>query len=244
MGTLNLRVSVIVMVIGTVLMIFVNACASLSVSFPTPTPSLPAKVSGLTGASPTFEPTPASTAIPATPVPTLAPTLDVRPPTFTPTATSAVSSFAQIPGNLAKGEPAPDFSARVLGGVTFTLSKQRGSPVLLFPTVVGCSECLATLAELGKVYPTYRGRGVKIVILDLYPGDAPDVWKEFGDYLPGPETLWSVVNSPEFGVNYRLDRLDTVLLVDRTGKLVFRNEHPLLADDFRQLFDLATKMNP
>jgi cytochrome oxidase Cu insertion factor (SCO1/SenC/PrrC family) len=85
----------------------------------------------------------------------------------------------RIPNNPVQGEPAPDFTVHRLGGETFTLSAQRGAPILLIPTMTGCSECLITLQELATVYPVYRNRDLKVITLSLFPNDTPDIWQEF-----------------------------------------------------------------
>lgn len=160
-------------------------------------------------------------------------------PTVEPTAI-IIASFADYPGNVANGEAAPNFTAKVMGG-TFTLSEQRGSFVLLFPTIVGCGDCLFTTEELSAAYPDYRGRGIKVVILNLYPGDTPESWGPFADYIGEPEFIWGIVESTDFVVDYNIATLGTILFIDPDGKLVFRSDYPVVVDGFRDLFDLATQ---
>jgi hypothetical protein len=173
----------------------------------------------------------------------LAPTLELNPITASsPEPTPAlVADFTALPGNLAAGEPALDFTARVLGSGTFRLSELRGSFVLLIPTVVGCGDCILTLQEIAKVYPDYRGRGLKVLMLNLYPDDVPESWQEYVGLVGEPEFLWGVVDSIDFVIQYNITNPGTLLLVDREGKLVFRSASPILADDFRKLFELATQ---
>jgi hypothetical protein len=90
-------------------------------------------------------------------------------------------------------------------------------------------------------YPDYRGRGLKVVILNLYPDDTPETWQPFADYFAEPEFLWGVVSLTSFVVDYNLISSGATLLVDPEGNLVFRSDYPLVADGFRQLFDLATR---
>lgn len=175
--------------------------------------------------------------------PTAAPTLEpMASPTLTPEIMPAsFADFAALSGNLATGEPAPDLSARVLGVGAFKLSEQRGSFVLLIPTVVGCGDCILTLQEIAKVYPDYRGQGLDVIMLNLYPDDVPESWQEYVDLVGEPEFLWGVVDSIDFVIQYNITTPGTLLLVDRDGNLVFRSNSPIQADDFRRLFDLATR---
>ncbi len=192
-----------------------------------------------TPVAPTVTPAPMRPSDTPQPSPTAAPILE---PTLTPeTRPASFADFAALSGNLATGEPAPDLTARVLGVGAFTLSKQRGSFILLIPTVVGCGDCILTLQEIAKVYPDYRGQGLKVIMLNLYPDDVPESWQEYMGLVNEPEFLWGVVDSIDFVIQYNITTPGTLLLVDRDGNLVFRSNTPIRADDFRRLFDLTTQ---
>lgn len=169
---------------------------------------------------------------------TTSPTLETPGPTVGTDTT--VKPFADLPGNIAAGEPAADFGARVLGGGSFLLSEQRGSPVLIFPTAVGCGDCVSFLAELSAAYPGFRGQGLTVLILNLYPEDVPETWEPFAAFFAQPEFIWAVVNSTGFVVDYNISGLGTTFLVDPGGLVVFRSEYPLVADELRALLELAT----
>lgn len=151
----------------------------------------------------------------------------------------SVASLADIPGNLATGGSAPDFESLQLDGKMFTLSAQQGTPTLIIPTALGCSECVTNLRNLAEVYPDYRGRGLEVLIVDLVVEDSPEVWQRFADYLDEPDFIWSVAASPQFALDYDILSLGTVMFVDGNGRLTFRNDNPLSADGFRQLLELA-----
>ncbi|MBI5829971.1 MAG: redoxin domain-containing protein [Chloroflexi bacterium] len=206
------------------------ACTARPASVP-PTVVIEVKSPPLTATQiPTPKPSP-------TPPPKVAPALT---PTASPAPEITVADFGDIPGNVANGEPAPDFTARVVGG-TFTLSEHRGSFVLVFPTIVGCGDCVFTMEEIAAAYPDYRGRGIKVVILNLYPGDTPESWQPFIEYVGEPEFIWGVVGSENFAVDYNLATLGTIVFVDPEGKVAFRSDYPVVVDGFRQLFNLATR---
>jgi hypothetical protein len=215
------------------------AACGLAALTPTALPTVPFTPTTLppTALPPTPTPPPPEPTIVLTPVPSIQSLL----PTVGPNVLASVTTFADLPGNVATGAPAPDFTARLPGGDTFTLSKQRGSSVLLFPTIVGCGDCIFSLQEMTGAYPDYRGRGLKVVILNLYPEDTPETWQPFADYFAEPEFIWGVVSSTGFVVDYNLISSGTTLLVDPEGNLVFRSDYPLVADGFRQLFELAAR---
>ncbi len=211
---------------------------------------LPACAAAPLPAAPTQEPVPA-----VSPLPGFDPTdpevvfgdgLETSPlfQPLQPEMLVSVADLADLPGNAAAGEAAPDFAAHLVGGETFTLAAQQGTPVLIIPTALGCAECVANLRGLAVVYPDFRGRGLTVLVLDIVSGDEPEMWQRFADYLNEPDILWGVVASPQFAADYDILSLGTVLLVNAEGRLVFRSENPLTADGFRQLLDLATAPAP
>jgi peroxiredoxin len=152
----------------------------------------------------------------------------------------SVAALADLPGNIATGNLAPDFDALTLEGESFNLAAERGSTLLIVPTAMGCAECVANLRGIAETYPDFRGRGLNVLVLDLVSDDDPEIWRRFADYIGEPEITWSVATSPQFAIDYDINTLGTVLLVDPEGYIVFRSEYPLSSDGFRQLLDLAT----
>lgn len=152
---------------------------------------------------------------------------------------AAATTFADIPDNLATGDPASDFSTMLMGETPFALSDQRGHPVLVIPTAAGCGECMITLGELSDAYPAYRDRDIRVVVLDLFPGSSPDVWREMVDYFGEPAFQWGAA-SDQFIEAYDVATLGMIFLIDRDGNLVFRSERPIPAEDFRRLLEMAT----
>jgi len=148
-------------------------------------------------------------------------------------------TFADIPGNLATGDPAPDFSTMLMGETPFALTAQRGHPVLVIPTAAGCGECMITLGELADAYPAYRDQDIRVVVLDLFPGSSPDVWREMVDYFGEPAFQWGAA-SDQFIEEYDVATLGMIFLIDRDDNLVFRSERPIPAGDFRRLLEMAT----
>lgn len=157
-----------------------------------------------------------------------------------PAAPAEIGVFAEMRDNLATGVAAPDFDARALGDWTFNLSAQRGSFVLVVPTAIGCGDCVFTMSQLAAAYPDYREKNLKLILLNLYPEDLPDSWESYAEAFPELGAIWGVVSSLGFVVDYDILSLGTILLVDPEGKLVFRSNFPLIEQELRQLFELAT----
>ncbi|MFQ5433473.1 MAG: peroxiredoxin family protein [Anaerolineae bacterium] len=218
------------LIILCVVAVMVAACRSEQVPTPSPASEPTATIALLTG----FDPTDPEIVFGDDALQT-SPLFQIP----QPEALASVASLADMPGNIAAGEPAPDFEAIRLDGKRFTLAAQRGTPTLMIPTALGCSECVTNLRNLAEIYPDYRGQGLEVLIVDLVVEDSPEVWRRFADYLAEPAFIWSVAASPQFAVDYDILSLGTVMLVDADGRLVFRSDNLLSADSFRQLLELA-----
>lgn len=158
-----------------------------------------------------------------------------------PDTQNLIGAFASLSDNTATGVLAADFSANMLGEWTFTLAAQRGSFVLIYPTVIGCADCVFTMDQIAQAYPEFQDSDILVVMLNLYPDDVAERWQSFIDLYPGLDFQWGVVDSLEFVINYDLYSLGTVLLINPDGNLVFQNKYPLTADQFRQLFTLVNE---
>lgn len=157
-----------------------------------------------------------------------------------PAVLAEIGVFAEMRDNLASGDLAPDFEVRAIGNWTFSLSAQRGSYVLVVPTAIGCGECVFTMNQLAAAYPDYRDKNLQLVLINMYPEDEPKSWDAYVEAYPDLGAVWGVVSSVNFVVDYDIRSLGTILLVDPEGKLVFRSDFPLIEEELRQLFDLAT----
>ena len=162
-------------------------------------------------------------------------------PLDTPAGPEPIGIFASLEDNLATGELAPDFTASMMGDWTFSMADQRGSYVLLYPTIVGCAGCVFTMDQIAQAYPEFVDMDLKVVILNLYPDDVPETWLSYVALIPGSDFSWGVVNNLDFAINYELYSLGSVILVDPQGCQVFQNQYRLTADQFRQLFSLVVE---
>lgn len=196
-----------------------------TLSSPTPLPDLA-----------DLNPTPVD--LPTLPPPVVA--SDEPAPTAEGALVADVGVFATMPENVATGQSAPDFSARALGQRTFELSAARGSYVLIYPTVIGCGDCVFTMSQLAAAYPDHAGANLEVVLLNLYPEDVPESWSGFVELYPELGAVWAVVDSIDFVVDYEVRSLGTMLLVDPEGRLVYRRNFPLVEDEFRELFALVS----
>jgi hypothetical protein len=187
---------------------------------------------------------PSATAVPPTvtppPTATITPSPTPIPPTPEPTNTPTPAGFTAIPDNKANGETAVDFNINTIDGKTIALSELQGSFVLLLPTVPGCGECMINLNLLDIIYPDFRGQGVQVLLLDLYPENNPGYWEFLAGNFREPEYIWGVVDTNDFVIDYEITTLGTIMMIDPDGKVVYRSDNLIGRTAFRQLFEVAT----
>lgn len=120
---------------------------------------------------------------------------------------------------------APGFSIRTLAGSTFTLAGGRGPVVLSF--IAGwCSSCLQEAAAGGQVIRNFGKRGVRVLAIDADPGDSLGQLQKFMAEAGNPPIEWAMDRSTAVTLAYRVRALDTTVIVDRAGRIVYRDEHP------------------
>lgn len=216
------------------LSIFLVACGSTEAALPGVEPSS-------TTATPSI-PTVSATITP-TSLPTAQATLSIAPlDSFGGNEISleGVTSFDKMPGNRAINQLAPDFTARLLGGSTFVLSKELGKYLLVLPTSFGCGECTYSLYLLGEEAKSQDPEIMNILVLDIYTPDLPEYWQSYADSINQPNYRWAVLDTPTFLEDYDVYGLGTFLVIDPVGKLVFHSDVPPPPEVIRHLFTLAS----
>lgn len=206
--------------------------SALQVPATSPLPTSPA--AGSTEAAPA-----APTMLP-TPEATLAVFNPLSPPRPDDVSVEHITSFALLPDNRANGQAAPDFSARLMGGGTFTLSEARGSYWLVLPTAMGCGECMFSLGMLTQALPVEKSN-LNVLVLDIYEPDQPEYWLGYLGYFEGLEAQWSVVNGGTFVVDYEIFGLGNFLVIDPDGALVYHSDSPPRLEYITHMFTLANR---
>ncbi len=171
----------------------------------------------------------------ATPVPPVSP----QPSQPDDVPLEGITTFAELPGNRANGGPAPDFSARLMGGGEFVLSEHRGAYWLILPTSMGCGECMYSLSMVTKAQPPANG-ALHVLVLDIYEPDDPQYWSAYLSLFKGLKAHWGVVNrASEFMAHYHISGLGAFLVIDPEGRLVYQVGSPPRLEHIQRLFALA-----
>jgi peroxiredoxin len=135
-------------------------------------------------------------------------------------------ALADIPGNVATGQPAPDFTVRTMGGGKFALADHAGQPTMIMFSASWCASCLFEAQNLGQVYARYKDRGLNIVMLDLQSGDTDAELQVFREAAGNPDYVWAFDDDYAVAQAFEVTSLDTTVLMDQSGKIVYRDEYP------------------
>ncbi len=143
--------------------------------------------------------------------------------TFQSTQPQAAASNGIV--GLATGNIAPDFSLPTLGGDTFTLSEQRGEPTIVFFMAYWCGTCIPESQALAQLKGEY-GDKLNIVAIDLDPSSTPQALEQFKQAAGGESLTWAFDTDQQVASNYQVRSLDTTLVLNAEGVIVYRDEFP------------------
>lgn len=217
-----------------ILLLLMSACGSSE-------PALPAVEPSFATATPPIPTISATNAPTSSPTPRA--TLSIAPlESFGGNEISldGITSFDQMPGNRATGQLAADFTARLLGGSTFVLSKELGNYLLVLPTSFGCGECTYSLYLLSEKAKPKDPDSMNILVLDIYIPNLPEYWQSYADGINQPNYRWAVLDTPTFMEDYDIYGLGTFLVIDPDGRLVFQSDSPPPLELIRHLYTLAS----
>jgi len=114
---------------------------------------------------------------------------------------------------------APDFTLKDLQGRSFTLSENRGKPVLLVFGATWCPYCVEEIPRLKDIFAKYGPQGVAVVNIDIQ--ESPDKVKRFADKhkLPYPVLI---DETAEVARNYGVSGVPNFTLLDKNGVVACR----------------------
>jgi len=116
------------------------------------------------------------------------------------------------------GDVAPDFALPVVTGGNERLSEHRGEVVLLAFWSSGCAVCAAQLDALGQLQATYRSAG--LVTLAVSVDDDMQRALRYANAHPARFPLL-LDRRKDVSRAFRIDRLPTMVLIDRRGRVRF-----------------------
>lgn len=131
---------------------------------------------------------------------------------------------ADIRGNIAQGQPAPDFTVRTMGGGTFALTEHK--PTLMLFMASWCGSCIYEAQNLARVHQLYKDKGLSVVALNVQPGDTDAELGQFRQAAGNPDYVWAFDDNYSVAQAYNVRSLDTTVLIDQSGKIVYEDQYP------------------
>ena len=116
---------------------------------------------------------------------------------------------------------APDFTARLLDGGSFTLSQERGRPVLILFTASWCASCIPEVNKLAQLHEDFGSRGLRLLVLSIDPGDSPSDFDGLRRRTRGGRLIWGLDSDQRALRAYEIRATDTKVLNDPLGRIAF-----------------------
>lgn len=134
-----------------------------------------------------------------------------------------------------RGPLAPDFTVKTLDGSGFTLSEHRGKVVILYAMAAWCPSCVPETRALARIYQEYRDRGVEVLILDVWLGETEEQLLQFKRAAQGGDHLWALDRENRWALTYEIKALDATVIVDRQGRIAYRDEFPTSYEKLKEV---------
>ena len=139
------------------------------------------------------------------------------------------------------GDTMPAYSGKLLDGSDFQLGQLKGKVVLINVWATWCGPCRFEVPELESLHKQYSGSGLKVIGVSVDEG-GEDTVKQF---VAEHKMTYAVAVDPEGRIANLLQTtvLPTTVLIDRSGKIVWRQVGALPPNDpkLRAALDSALK---
>jgi thiol-disulfide isomerase/thioredoxin len=144
---------------------------------------------------------------------------------------------------------APDFSLKTLDGNQVSLQSFKGKPLILWFMAAWCPSCVGQASSIKHVSSEY-GSKLNVLVIDLWAAQnigqgAQGLNAETGNDLQafiaknGSPQWMSALDTDRATIKYGITQVDSTVVVDGNGKIVFMNLGP---SGYQPLKDALTKV--
>jgi peroxiredoxin len=158
-----------------------------------------------------------------------------KPATTATSSTSRVSKTAkEPPAELASartdvGDPMPAYTAKYLDGKALDLAGEKGNVIFLNVWATWCGPCRFETPELQALHNQYAAKGLKVIGVSVDEGETEAV----KTFVAEQKITYPIALDPEGRIANLLQTtvLPTSLLLDRNGKIVWRQIGAIMPND-------------
>jgi len=135
--------------------------------------------------------------------------------------------------NIGNFGSAQDFSLQTTSGETITLSQFKDKVVILQTMASWCPSCKLQAQQIKPVYEKYYNTGLVVISLDIQPerSSLQDL-KYFKANFGGD---WYFGFYPEFINQYEIHSLDSTVIIDKNGKIVYRDDKITTTEELEEI---------
>lgn len=128
------------------------------------------------------------------------------------------------------GDIAPDFSVLTLEeGELFVLSENRGKPTIILFMAYWCGTCLPEARALAQLKNEYDDQ-INVIALDVDASSTAESLEQFKQAAGNGVYVWAFDPDFEVASSYQVNALDTTLILDAKGIIVYRDQVPSTYD--------------
>jgi thiol-disulfide isomerase/thioredoxin len=127
------------------------------------------------------------------------------------------------------GDPMPPYSAKYLDGSPMSVASEKGNVVFLNVWATWCGPCRFETPELQSLQTQYSANGLKVIGVSVDEGDTEAV----KTFVAEQKITYPIAVDPEGRIANLVQTtvLPTSLLIDRTGKIVWRQIGAVMPND-------------
>lgn len=135
------------------------------------------------------------------------------------------------------GSTASDFTITTLDKELFRLSDKKGKTVILFGMAGWCGTCIPEGRALTQIKQEYADKGVEIIGVAFTKGDNDDFLNEYKKL--GGIDIPLALDTDNVAQKYNLIRLETTYIINKEGKIIYKDEQITSHEDYKRELDKA-----